>query len=90
MVDADTAVDLSVCLFFLAFTIYLTKMLGSMIHNKKLLGICRRNRVGYRDTLSSSLLGVLGGSKRNLRKFSAAATRVASVFGMFIAEVMPP
>jgi hypothetical protein len=31
--------DLNVCVFFLAFTIYFTKMLGSMIHNKKLLGI---------------------------------------------------
>ena len=50
MVDADTTVDpMSVnCLisayvyFFLLtfFTIYLTKMLGSMIHDKKLLGIC--------------------------------------------------
>ena len=50
MVDADTTVDpMSVnCLisayvyFFLLtfFTIYLTKMLGSMIHDKKLLGVC--------------------------------------------------
>ena len=33
--------DLSICLFFLAFTIiYLTKMLGSMIHDKKLQAVC--------------------------------------------------
>ena len=48
MVDADTTVDSlsanrlisAYVYFFLAFTIYLTKMLGSMIHDKKLLGIC--------------------------------------------------
>ena len=32
--------DLGVCLFFLAFATYLTKILGSMIHDKKLLGVC--------------------------------------------------
>jgi hypothetical protein len=32
--------DLNVCLFFLASTIYLTNILGSMIHGKKLLGVC--------------------------------------------------
>ena len=48
MVDADTTVDSlsanrlisAYVYFFLAFTIYLTKMLGSMIHDKKLLGVC--------------------------------------------------
>jgi hypothetical protein len=27
-------------IFLLAFSIYFTKMFGSMIHNKKLLGVC--------------------------------------------------
>jgi hypothetical protein len=48
MVDADTTVDpLSVnCLisayvyFYWPFTIYLSNILGSMIHDKKLLGVC--------------------------------------------------
>ena len=48
MVDADTTVDplslnrlISAYVYFLGLLIiYLTKMLGSMIHDKKLLGVC--------------------------------------------------
>ena len=48
MVDADTTVNplsvnrlISAYIFFFGpFTIYLTKILGSMIHDKKLLGVC--------------------------------------------------
>ena len=66
MVDANTTVDplsvnrlISAYVLFLAFTIHLIKMLGSiMIHDKKLLGVCEETELANAKQILITMMQV--------------------------------